>query len=163
MKTLGERIKMIRGEMSQRQFAQLLGIPATTLANYERNKSELNFATIKLFITKFQVATDWLLFGQGPMSAKKRSESEELGGAGGQSSSCERCVRLEKDLEKEKEERRELAAENRRLWKENAALREENATLRERQRKEDQASLFDERKDSRHNDEPLQTRPFSRG
>ncbi|WP_337428140.1 hypothetical protein [Desulfovibrio sp.] len=56
-----------------------------------------------------------------------------------------------------------MAAENRRLWKENAALREENATLRERQRKEDQASLFDERKDFRRNDEPLQTRPLSRG
>ena len=70
---------------------------------------------------------------------------------------------LENKLEKVENQRDDLAAENRRLWKENAALREENATLRERQRKEDQASLFDERKDFRRNDEPLQTQPLSRG
>lgn len=64
--------------------------------------------------------------------------------------------KLEIDLEREREERRELAAENRRLWKENAALREENATLRERQRKDEQVRLFDERKDFHRNDVPLQ-------
>ena len=47
--TLGDRIKILRGSLTQRQFAEKIDIPATTLGNYEKNKSELNFATIDLF------------------------------------------------------------------------------------------------------------------
>lgn len=43
--TLGDRIKILRGSLTQRQFAEKIDIPATTLGNYEKNKSELNFAT----------------------------------------------------------------------------------------------------------------------
>ena len=76
MTTLGERIKLLRGELTQKQFSEQLGIPATTLGNYENNKSELNFATIDRFKTIFKVNTDWLLFGRGPM--KEDSINNEL-------------------------------------------------------------------------------------
>lgn len=65
--TLGDRIKILRGSLTQRQFAEKIDIPATTLGNYEKNKSELNFATIDLFTKTFGINTDWLIFGRGPM------------------------------------------------------------------------------------------------
>lgn len=67
MNTLGERIKLLRGRRSQKEFAKELGIPPTTLGNYENNKSELNFAMIDQFVTIFKVNIEWLLFGRGPM------------------------------------------------------------------------------------------------
>lgn len=52
---------------------------------------------------------------------------------------CPRCAQLERELEAERSERREIAAEgrriaeeNRRLWKENADLRERCARFEER-------------------------------
>ena len=53
MTTLGERIKLLRGELTQKQFSEQLGIPATTLGNYENNKSELilrPLIDLKLFL-----------------------------------------------------------------------------------------------------------------
>ena len=137
MSTLGERIKILRGKTSQKQFAQSLGIPATTLANYENNKSELNFAMIRLFTTRFGVETNWLIFGTGPM---KSEESE----CSFPSSSCEELPpaedtqkanffnhdKLERELELEKQERRELALENRKLHQEQENLLRENGELK---------------------------------
>jgi len=63
MSTLGDRIRELRGAHSQKWLAEQLGIPPTTLSNYENNRSELNFATILALKTIFNVDTDWLLFG----------------------------------------------------------------------------------------------------
>jgi len=63
MSTLGDRIRELRGTHSQKWLAEQLGIPSTTLSNYENNRSELNFATILALKTIFKVDTDWLLFG----------------------------------------------------------------------------------------------------
>lgn len=46
MKTFGERLKSLRGKASQAAIAEALGIPQTTLSNYERNKNEPNFALL---------------------------------------------------------------------------------------------------------------------
>lgn len=67
MNTLGDRIKILRGNRPQKWLAEQLGIPPTTLSNYENNKSELNFAIIQSLKRIFQVNTDWLLFGTGSM------------------------------------------------------------------------------------------------
>lgn len=67
MATLGERLKLLRQGMTQRAFAAKLGIPQTTLSNYEKNKCELNLALAEQITTMFGVSTDWLLFERGPM------------------------------------------------------------------------------------------------
>jgi len=44
---------------------------------------------------------------------------------------CQRCSKLERDLDVEKKERRELAVDNRRLYREKEELLRENSALRE--------------------------------
>ncbi|MDD2966930.1 MAG: helix-turn-helix transcriptional regulator [Desulfovibrionaceae bacterium] len=67
MATLGDRLKLIRQGMTQRTFAAKLGIPQTTLSNYEKNKCELNLALAEQITIMFGISTDWLLFERGPM------------------------------------------------------------------------------------------------
>lgn len=50
---------------------------------------------------------------------------------------CQRCAKLEIELDLERQERRDLAVENRQLWKENAVLRERLARYEERAIKPD--------------------------
>ncbi len=128
METLGERIKLLRGNTTQRQLAEALGIPQTTLANYESNKSELNFRMIEALTSKFRVRTDWLIFGKGPRYLDESA-------APAPQAACAHCAELEEELKIERNERRELAAENRQLWRENGELREKVARLEERKRR----------------------------
>ena len=76
MNTLGERIKLLRGDTTQAVFAASLGIPQMTLSNYETGKSEPKFSLINTICTTFSVSADWLLFGRGPM--KEDSINNEL-------------------------------------------------------------------------------------
>lgn len=50
---------------------------------------------------------------------------------------CQRCAKLEAELDIERQERRDLAAENRQLWEKNAELRERLARYEERAIKPD--------------------------
>ena len=133
--TLGDRIKILRGSLTQRQFAEKIGIPATTLGNYEKNKSELNFATIDLFTKTFGINTDWLIFGRGPMHSSDTPISHQETITQPEATifePCVRCAKLESKLEKVEEQRDSLMEENRKLWKENGELREKCARLEER-------------------------------
>ena len=132
--TLGDRIKILRGSLTQRQFAEKIDIPATTLGNYEKNKSELNFATIDLFTKTFGINTDWLI-GRGPMHSSDTPISHQETITQPEATifePCVRCAKLESKLEKVEEQRDSLMEENRNLWKENGELREKCARLEER-------------------------------
>ena len=72
--SVGERIKNMRFPLSQREFAQSLGIPQTTLSNYELDKNEPNIQTINKMCTLCGVSADWLLFGITP-PAKSSDDS----------------------------------------------------------------------------------------
>ena len=133
--TLGDRIKILSGSLTQRQFAEKIDIPATTLGNYEKNKSELNFATIDLFTKTFGINTDWLIFGRGPMHSSDTPISHQETITQPEATifePCVRCAKLESKLEKVEEQRDSLMEENRNLWKENGELREKCARLEER-------------------------------
>ena len=133
--TLGDRIKILRGSLTQRQFAEKIDIPATTLGNYEKNKSELNFATIDLFTKTFGINTDGLIFGRGPMHSSDTPISHQETITQPEATifePCVRCAKLESKLEKVEEQRDSLMEENRNLWKENGELREKCARLEER-------------------------------
>ena len=133
--TLGDRIKILRGSLTQRQFAEKIDIPATTLGNYEKNNSELNFATIDLFTKTFGINTDWLIFGRGPMHSSDTPISHQETITQPEATifePCVRCAKLESKLEKVEEQRDSLMEENRNLWKENGELREKCARLEER-------------------------------
>ncbi|AMD90265.1 XRE family transcriptional regulator [Desulfovibrio fairfieldensis] len=68
MNTLGERLKLLRGETSQAAFAASLGIPQMTLSNYETGKSEPKLVLLKTICERFRLNTNWLLFGREPMT-----------------------------------------------------------------------------------------------
>jgi transcriptional regulator with XRE-family HTH domain len=76
MATLGERLKLLRQGMTQRAFAAKLGIPQTTLSNYEKNKCELNLALAEQITTMFGITTDWLLFERGPMRSPFNNDKQ---------------------------------------------------------------------------------------
>ncbi|MFQ8737283.1 MAG: hypothetical protein ACLSAH_15875 [Bilophila wadsworthia] len=100
------------------------------IRNYEKNKSELNFATIDLFTKTFGINTDWLIFGRGPMHSSDTPISHQETITQPEATifePCVRCAKLESKLEKVEEQRDSLMEENRNLWKENGELREKCA------------------------------------
>ncbi len=138
MTTLGERIKSVRGSISQEAFSRELGISKGSLGFYERNENLPNTDVVLKICSKTGVRLEWLLTGDGPM----RDASGVSGNAAGdaddgmseEQAACLRCLMLEKRLDRLEDERRELAAENRLLWKENAGLRERCARFEEREK-----------------------------
>ena len=134
MNTLGERIKLARGALSQEAFSRALNISKGSLGFYERNENLPNTDVILKICSKTGVGLEWLLTGLGPMHPNEPETTEESGAEAGASMHCPYCSRLEERLERLEEERRELSAENRRLWKENAALRERCARFEEREK-----------------------------
>ena len=139
MNTLGERIKLARGSMSQEAFSRALNISKGSLGFYERNENLPNTDVVLKICSKTGVGLEWLLTGGGPMHPAHDPEDATENGTVGTdavAASCERWARMENRLDRLEEERRELSAENRRLWKENAALRERCARFEERAKQE---------------------------
>ena len=123
MKTLQERLRVVRGNMTQSEFATRLRIPLTTLGRYERGINLPDLAFIINLCTVFDVSLEWLLFGRGSMFDAAPEALEPCG--------CRQCPLMFKALDEERAERRELAVENRQLNAENRRLLEENGSLRE--------------------------------
>ena len=67
MTTLGERIKILRGSMSQQQFADQLSITRQYIALLESDKREPSPLLIDSLCQKFQVRREWLELGHEPM------------------------------------------------------------------------------------------------
>ena len=65
MSTLGTRIKLIRGNENQNQFAAKLGIPQTTLSRYERDASAPDIDFLVKLSDMFDVCIEWLVTGRG--------------------------------------------------------------------------------------------------
>lgn len=65
MSSFGERLKKVRGGLTQAEFAALFGIPQVTLGNYERGRNEPRFDFIKQVCSRFEINVEWLLFGTG--------------------------------------------------------------------------------------------------
>lgn len=61
MKKVVLRLKELRGEESQAQFAAKLGLPQQTYYRYESGKSEPPLTLLKNISLKFGVSADWLL------------------------------------------------------------------------------------------------------
>ena len=69
MNTLGERIKILRGSMSQQQFADQLSITRQYIALLESDKREPSPLLIDSLCQKFQIRREWLVLGHEPMKA----------------------------------------------------------------------------------------------
>lgn len=66
-RTLGERIRQVRGAMSQADFAAKIGINKNLLGKYERGESVPGGEILSQIHDTAGVSVDWLLTGNGQM------------------------------------------------------------------------------------------------
>lgn len=125
MNTLGDRLKQLRGSTRQADLAAALGMAQTTLSNYETGRNEPSIEVLRTFVSHFSVNLRWLMFGEGPIreeDAEPKSAEPLSSGQAITQPREESFAKLERELELEREERRELATENRRLYREKEEL-----------------------------------------
>ncbi|MFW5490399.1 MAG: helix-turn-helix domain-containing protein [Desulfovibrio sp.] len=137
--SIGKRIRLLRGDLSQAVFSEKVGIPKNTLGRYERGEITPGGDAIVLLCSKLAVDPNWLLLGRGPTPYDESISQDVEGEPTVTGGSCTRCEKLERELAQERSERRELSkelrtvnAENRTLWKENGVLREQLAEAKAR-------------------------------
>ena len=155
MNTLGSRIRIARGDLSQESFSRLLHISKGSLGFYERDENLPNTDVAIKICSETGVRIEWLLTGSGPMRTGEEQpvitpQSKQLAQLSENTSTthCPRCAKLEARLEKTEDklervesQRDELVDENRRLLKENGTLRERLARLEEREDNKDNGGL----------------------
>ncbi len=134
--TLGilSRLKKASDSTTDIELSKKMGLSKQAIAD-AKSKDSVPASWIPKSAKLFNVTTDWLFFGRGPMRPNDTSVVQQQATTQPESTAselCVRCAKLEKELEEERGERRELAAENRKLWKENGELREKCARLEER-------------------------------
>ena len=80
MNSIGERIKSIRGEISQSQFSASLDIGQTKLSRLERGTTEPETSFYEAISIAYGVSLDWLITGYGPKlrSSAQPSESDDV-------------------------------------------------------------------------------------
>ena len=66
---IGQRLRELRGHMSQPRFAQQLDIHKNTVYRYEKEESFPDAECIGRICSQFDVSADWLLFGEGDAKA----------------------------------------------------------------------------------------------
>jgi transcriptional regulator with XRE-family HTH domain len=131
MKDLSERLIALRAGSSRREFARKLGITESTLRNYEKGASIPDAQFLAEICKKLQISPEWMLLGSGSMHATESVYEQTATLCESLQGECQRCSKLERDLDVEKKERRELAVDNRRLYREKEELLRENSALRE--------------------------------
>lgn len=65
--TLPERIRMIRGEMGQAEFAAKIGSSQSGISAYEKGQRKPDYTILVRVCQEFAINLEWLLVGTGPM------------------------------------------------------------------------------------------------
>ena len=75
-----DRIRKIRKDfgLTQKEFADRLGIKQNTVATYEIGKTNVGEAVITSICREFNVNEEWLRYGTGEMYRKKDAAFSEL-------------------------------------------------------------------------------------
>jgi transcriptional regulator with XRE-family HTH domain len=133
MDTLGSRIKLARGKISQEMFAKSLEISKGSLGFYERDENLPNSDVILKICSTAGVGLNWLLTGEGAM----RPDSQEVMikqdiNATTQKPFCPNCLGLYKRLDIINERLHVASERERALLKENSALKDEIKALQAR-------------------------------
>lgn len=77
--TTAERIKLVRKDinLTQREFAERIGVKQNTIATYETGATVPSERTLNDICREFKVNMEWLKFGAGEMH-RQTSRSEEI-------------------------------------------------------------------------------------
>jgi len=65
--TLGDRLRQVRGDLSQVAFAERLGVDKNSVGRYERDERQPDADYLRRIHLEFVVSVDWLLTGEGDM------------------------------------------------------------------------------------------------
>lgn len=65
---IANRIKQVRGNISQEDFAQQTGVHKSSLGRYERGESVPDSSFLSQVCSIFDINPQWLLLGTGPMT-----------------------------------------------------------------------------------------------
>ena len=76
--SIGQRLREVRGGMSQSEFAEVLGVHQNTIANYETGKRLPDAAVISTLFNKMQVDPTWLITGSRELMAGLSDEESSL-------------------------------------------------------------------------------------
>lgn len=76
-KTIGGRIQLVRGGLTQEEFAKQLGIGRTTLIRYENNERSPDATLLRDVALRFEVDPSWLLLGIGSAPERKHLSQEK--------------------------------------------------------------------------------------
>jgi len=138
---MAQRLRAIRGTLTQAEFAHRLGIHKNTLGRYERGESEPDTQIARQLCTLFGVQPHWLLFGSDlelPEAGIPTAQSPS-GHHTGRSSGPDELDILRRDFRELRQDLRELREENREIRQENRILTgtirellQENSDLRRR-------------------------------
>lgn len=63
--SLGDRLKIVRGNESQKDFGSKYGVNANTIFRYENDQNPPNAEFISAVCSDYRVNANWLLFGEG--------------------------------------------------------------------------------------------------
>lgn len=74
---VGERLKKIRGNLSQTAFAKALGVDRQSIARYESGDRVIDANFIFNLMAKFNIDPNWLLAGEG-LAPELSSDEQEL-------------------------------------------------------------------------------------
>lgn len=74
LKTIGDRLRYIRGKINQADFAKTMQTSINTVSNYERNESIPNADYLVKVCDEFEINPEWLLRGNGYITKKEANE-----------------------------------------------------------------------------------------
>lgn len=128
--TMAQRLRAIRGTLTQAEFAHRLGIHKNTLGRYERGESEPDTQIARQLCTLFGVQPHWLLFGSDmePPDAGVPARQCAVGHPPGRLSLMDELDSLRRDNRELRQDLREMRQENREMRQDNRAL---TGTIRE--------------------------------
>ena len=79
LKNIGERIKYIRGSLTQPEFGKKLGVGRNNVYTWESNKSMPLSDTLFRIYKEYGVNINWLLSGEGEPYIEKSKRSIVMG------------------------------------------------------------------------------------
>ena len=65
MNSIAERLVFLRGNATQAEFAERIGINVNTLRGYEKGRALPGFEVLESLCTKLNVSSEWILTGKG--------------------------------------------------------------------------------------------------
>lgn len=77
MNSIAERILLVRGKITQKEFAERLKINANTLRSYENGRALPNNVFLEKVCTLFSINPSWLLLGTGSMRTEDKDIKSE--------------------------------------------------------------------------------------